>query len=51
MRIGVSRPGSCGPLDLAALDAAFCDDATRDRLRAEFLAWGAGIPELAADQA
>jgi hypothetical protein len=34
-------------MDLAALDAAFCDDATRDRLRAEFEAWGAGIPELA----
>jgi len=35
-------------MDLAALDAAFCDDATRERLRSEFLAWGAGIPELAA---
>ncbi len=35
-------------VDLAALDAAFCDHPTRERLRAQFLAWGAGIPELAA---
>jgi len=35
-------------VDLAALDAAFCDDPTRDRLRAQFLAWGGSIPELAA---
>ena len=48
MRIGVSIP-ELWALDLAALDAAFCDDVTRDRLRAEFLAWGAGIPELAED--
>ncbi len=34
-------------VDLAALDAAFCDDATRDRLRGELVAWGAGIAELA----
>jgi adenosine deaminase len=33
-------------LDLAALDAAFCDEASRTRLRTEFLSWGAGIPEL-----
>ena len=33
-------------MDLAALDAAFCGPAVRDRLRAEFLAWGAAIPEL-----
>ena len=45
MRIGVSIP-ELWALDLAALDAAFCDDATRDRLRTAFLAWGAGIPEL-----
>jgi adenosine deaminase len=34
-------------IDLAALEAAFCDDTTRERLRGELLAWGAGIPELA----
>ena len=45
LRIGASIP-ELWALDLAALDAAFCDDATRERLRAEFLAWGAGIPEL-----
>jgi adenosine deaminase len=33
-------------LDLAAIEYAFCDDDTRERLREEFLAWGAGIPEL-----
>jgi adenosine deaminase len=45
--LGVTLP-ELWSLDLAALDAAFCDDATRDRLRGEFRAWGAGIPELAA---
>ena len=43
--IGVSLP-ELWALDLAALEAAFCDEATRDRLRTEFRAWGAGIPEL-----
>jgi adenosine deaminase len=43
--IGVTLP-ELWSIDLAALDAAFCDEATRDRLRGEFLAWGAGIPEL-----
>jgi adenosine deaminase len=43
--IGVTVP-ELWAIDLAALDAAFCDDATRRRLRVEFLAWGAGIPEL-----
>ena len=46
LRIGATIP-EIWALDLAALDAAFCDDATRDRLRAAFLAWGEGIPELA----
>ncbi len=44
-RIGLSVP-ELWAIDLAALDAAFCDDATRARLRDEFRAWGAGIPEL-----
>ena len=44
--IGVTLP-ELWAMDLAALEAAFCDDATRDRLRAEFRAWGAGVPELA----
>jgi adenosine deaminase len=45
LRIGVSIP-ELWALDLAAIEAAFCDDTTRDRLRAGFRAWGAGIPEL-----
>ena len=40
------RSRSCGQLDLAAIEAAFCDDATRDGLRDGVRAWGAGIPEL-----
>ncbi len=35
-------------IDLAALDAAFCDAVTRERLRTAFTDWAAGIPELAA---
>ncbi len=44
-RIGVTVP-ELWALDLAALDAAFCDEPTRARLRTAFRAWGAGIPEL-----
>lgn len=44
-RIGLTVP-ELWAMDLAALDAAFCDEATRDRLRAEFLAWAADIPEV-----
>ena len=33
-------------LDLAAIEYAFCDERTKDRLRESFLAWGAGVPEL-----
>jgi adenosine deaminase len=44
-RIGVTLP-ELWAMDLAALDAAFCEAPVRDRLRNEFLAWGAGIPEL-----
>jgi adenosine deaminase len=43
--IGITLP-ELWALDLAALDAAFCDEVTSRRLRAEFLAWGAGIPEI-----
>ena len=45
-RIGVTLP-ELWSMDLAALDAAFCDPATRDRLRAAFLAWAASVPEVA----
>ena len=44
-RIGITVP-ELWALDLAALDAAFCDDATRRRLRAGFLAWAESIPEV-----
>jgi adenosine deaminase len=46
-RIGLTLP-ELWSMDLAALDAAFCEPEVPARLRAEFLAWGAGIPELAA---
>jgi adenosine deaminase len=45
-QIGVTLP-ELWAMDLAALEAAFCDEQTRTHLRAEFLAWGAGIPDLA----
>ncbi len=45
--IGLSLPELWG-LDLAAIEAAFCDEATKAGLRDAFLAWGAGIPELVA---
>jgi adenosine deaminase len=43
--LGVSLP-ELWDLDLAAIEYAFCDDDTRERLREAFLAWGMGIPEL-----
>ena len=43
--VGVTLP-ELWALDLAAIDAAFCDEETREDLREEFLAWSAGIPEL-----
>lgn len=46
-QIGVTVP-ELWAMDLAALDAAFCGEPTRDRLRTGFLAWAAGIPELGA---
>ncbi len=45
-RIGVTVP-ELWAMDLAALDAAFCDDATKARLRAEFLNWASAVPEVA----
>ncbi len=45
--IGVTLP-ELWRLDLAAVEAAFCDDGTKAALRDAFLAWGAGIPELVA---
>ena len=47
MQVGVSVP-ELWAMDLAALDAAFCDELTRRRLRTAFIAWGGGIPELGA---
>jgi len=43
--IGVTLP-ELWSLDLAAVQAAFCDEPTRASLRDRFLAWGAGIREL-----
>jgi hypothetical protein len=34
-------------IDRHALDAAFIDETTRDRLRAEFDLWASNVPELA----
>jgi adenosine deaminase len=44
-RIGLTLP-DLWALDLGALDAAFCDEPTRERLHTAFRAWGSGIPEL-----
>lgn len=46
-RIGLTLP-ELWAIDRAAIEAAFCDEPTKARLRAEFAAWGAGVPELAA---
>jgi len=46
--IGVTLP-ELWSLDLAAIEAAFCDEATKERLRESFITWGAGIPELLPD--
>jgi hypothetical protein len=45
-RIGVTLP-ELWALDLAAIEAAFCDEPAKDRLRAAFLAWAANVPEVA----
>lgn len=44
-RIGLTVP-ELWAVDTAALDAAFCDEATRARLRGEFAAWAAAVPEV-----
>lgn len=44
--IGLTLP-ELWAIDRRALDVAFADEATLAPLRAEFDAWGAGIPELA----
>ncbi len=44
-RIGLTLP-ELWAMDLAALDAAFCEPEVAAQLQAEFVAWGAGIPEL-----
>jgi adenosine deaminase len=46
-RIGLTLP-ELWAINRRALDAAFIDAATRARIGAEFDAWAAGIPELAA---
>jgi adenosine deaminase len=46
-RIGVTVP-ELWAMDLAALEAAFCEAPTRDRLRAVFLAWAEDVPEVSA---
>jgi len=43
--LGVTLP-ELWAYDVAALEAAFCDDDEREDLLETFLAWGAGIPEL-----
>ena len=45
-QIGLRLP-ELWAIDRRALDVAFADPATLDRLRTEFDAWAAGIPELA----
>ncbi len=47
-RIGLTVP-ELWSIDLAALEAAFCDAATRQRLGLEFRAWAASVPELTGD--
>jgi len=44
--IGVTLP-ELWAMNLGAVEAAFCDEATRRRVRAELSAWGATIPEIA----
>ena len=46
-RIGVTLP-ELWAMDLAALEAAFCEPAVRERLQAEFLAWAVNVPEVGA---
>ncbi len=44
-QLGVTLP-ELWALDIAAIDAAFCDADTKEDLLESFLAWGAGIPEV-----
>ena len=46
--IGLTLP-ELWAIDRHALDVAFADEEDLAPLRAEFAAWGEGIPELAAD--
>jgi len=45
-RIGVTLP-ELWAMNLTAIDAAFCDEATKARLGADFERWAGAIPELA----
>ena len=45
--IGVTLP-ELWAMNLGAVDAAFCDEATRGRVRANLSAWATGIPDIAA---
>lgn len=47
VRLGLT-PTELWAIDLAGIDHAFVDDATRDALRARFRTWATTIPELAA---
>jgi adenosine deaminase len=44
-RIGVTVP-ELWAMDLAAIDAAFCDESTKARVLAEFAAWADSVPEV-----
>jgi len=44
-RIGVTVP-ELWAMDLAAIDAAFCDEGAKARLRADFGAWAESVPEV-----
>jgi adenosine deaminase len=46
-QIGVTLP-ELWAMDLAALEAAFCEPAVQDRLRTQFLAWAENVPEVRA---
>lgn len=44
-RLGVTLP-ELWAVNLAAIEAAFCGEPTKEDLREAFLAWGSGVPEL-----
>ncbi len=44
-RLGVTLP-ELWAVDMAAIEAAFCEDDVKENLREEFLAWAAHVPEV-----